>query len=219
MDNLMKRLGDLDRKLTNREIEVECAFREFKEAKKKVRELKQEKLEAEEALRVLRQAGQGVRKKLFRRLSDTVSYALKDIFGENTYRFVVESKFTGKKVSIEFPLKKGRRVFDPLESCGHGIADVISFALRVALLAMKSAPKRAVLLLDEPFRNVSNEYKERVGMFLRKVCKETGIQIIMCTHIPEFINAADRVFIINKAANGKTVVRMKEEVVNEKNAD
>lgn len=201
--DLMEKMSELDKRLALKEVENECAYREYMTLRDLCKQLKREVNEAEEALRILREAGEGVRRKLFRRLSQTVTFALRDIFGEKAYRFKVNSRFTGKKMSIEFILKRGRKEFDPLESVGHGVADIISFALRVALLSMKTGTKRAVLILDEPFRNVSEDYRERVGQFLRKVCTETGVQIIMSTHIKEFAEAADKVFTISKGIKGK----------------
>lgn len=74
---------------------------------------------------------------------------------------------------------------DPMSSTGGGVVDVASFALRIAALLMQKPAGRLLLILDEPFRFVSEEYRDRVKDLVEELSKELGIQFIIVTHMKE----------------------------------
>ena len=85
------------------------------------------------------------------KISNIVTQALSIVF-EDPYEFKVE--FVERRNSTECDLlfSRGGEDYDPLESAGHGAADVASFTLRISYwLLSATAP---FILLDEPFRRV-----------------------------------------------------------------
>ena len=56
--------------------------------------------------------------------------------------------------------------------------------------------------MDEPLKNLStNEtsakaYRQRTAEFLKMICEEYGIQIIMTTHDKAFVDIADKKFVV-----------------------
>jgi len=48
------------------------------------------------------------------------------------------------------------------------------------------------LILDEPFKHISEHYIDRVAEFLKQVSSAFGRQIIMITHNRHLIEVADR---------------------------
>jgi len=72
-----------------------------------------------------------------------------------------------------------------MTAAGGGVVDVAAFALRLSCLMLSKPPLRRILILDEPFKYVSERrgYRERVRQLLESLAEEMGIQILMVTHI------------------------------------
>lgn len=77
---------------------------------------------------------------------------------------------------------------------GGGVINVLSLALRMAILELFSPPLVGPLLLDEPTSMVSVEESEHVTDFLKEVARSTGRQVLLVTHSPELAAGADRQF-------------------------
>ncbi len=71
---------------------------------------------------------------------------------------------------------------EPQESRGGGIVDIISLALRVALLETSTPKLKGPLVLDEPAKHVSQDYAQNVAEFLSLVVESFDRQVIMVTH-------------------------------------
>jgi len=74
---------------------------------------------------------------------------------------------------------------------------VAAFALRVASWSMQSPRSNNVLILDEPFRYLSVNLLSKASDMLKQISKELDLQIIMVTHSPELVEAADAVFEVS----------------------
>ena len=83
---------------------------------------------------------------------------------------------------------------------------VVGFLLRVTLVLLTQPEDRRLLVLDETFAHVSEEYLPAVSGFLRDLVEETGLQIIMVTHQPELASAADKVYRVSQK-DARTVVK------------
>jgi ABC-type molybdenum transport system ATPase subunit/photorepair protein PhrA len=74
-----------------------------------------------------------------------------------------------------------------MEEDSGGVVDVASFVLRLSCLMLSKPPLRRLIVLDEPFKFVSVEYRDNVRAMLEKLAKDFKIQFIMVTHIEELI--------------------------------
>lgn len=120
------------------------------------------------------------------RIASVVTRCLESVFGENKYRFslVFEEKRNQTEARCVLLDSEGNE-YDPMNDNGGGIVDVVCFGLRLAcLMLMKPRPSR-ILILDEPFKDVSYQYRPALVSLLRQLCDEFSMQIIMVTHIPE----------------------------------
>lgn len=93
----------------------------------------------------------------------------------------------------------------PQESRGGGVVDVVSLALRVALLESHRPALPGPLLLDEPAKHVSEEFAMSVANFVRQSCEFFGRQVIMVTHNQHLAEAGDAAFHVS-IKNGKSIV-------------
>jgi DNA repair exonuclease SbcCD ATPase subunit len=114
--------------------------------------------------------------------------------GQPDLKFFVVDELTGKEMDV-------------LESCGGGIADLVSFALRVSLL-LKWQPKlERVLICDEQLKFVSVQDQELAGEFIRKLSEQLGLQIIFISHSKTLAEKAHRVFEVMKE-NGISQIKV-----------
>ena len=105
--------------------------------------------------------------------------------GQPDLKFFVVDGLTGKEMDV-------------LESCGGGIADLVSFALRVSLLLKWRPPLERVLICDEQLKFVSVQDQELAGEFIRKLSEQLGLQIIFISHSKTLVEKAHKTFEITK---------------------
>lgn len=153
----------------------------------------QELIDLTKAHKILLAAAAELQDKTHTHVSTVVRRCLQFVFGpsyEFTFRFEIKR---GKTEAVTVFTKDDEEFLPMLEE-GGAIVDVASFALRLAaLLISRPAPQR-VLILDEPFKFVSEDYRDQVRDMLTTLADEYEVQIIMVTHIPELI-AGDVVMV------------------------
>lgn len=93
---------------------------------------------------------------------------------------------------------------DILSARGGGVADVVAFLLQF-LMVYYLEDQRNIIIADEPWKNLSSEYKLRFAQFVKIICEKSEMQIIMVTHDEEYVDAADWVYKFTKDAAGYTV--------------
>lgn len=92
---------------------------------------------------------------------------------------------------------------EPEDSRGGGIIDTISVALRLALAELFQI--KGPLILDEPAKQLSEEYIDNFASFLRMISSEFNRQIIMITHNTTLAECGDVVYNVDKK-NGISIV-------------
>lgn len=86
--------------------------------------------------------------------------------------WVVETTSNGNKVKLK-----------PQDSKGGGVTDIVSLALRFAILQVYNSPEiDGPVLLDEPGKHVSKEYSSLLSDFLITLSEQLGRQEIVVTH-------------------------------------
>ena len=153
--------------------------------------------DASEALAVVGAIAGEVQVEVEKALSGVVTSALRSVFGPK-YEFHASFDNRRRNPTCTFSLSSGGAEMDPMEASGGGVVDVVAFALRVALLCMWAEPCRKTLVLDEPFRFVSEDLQESVARMMKQLSEDLGIQVLMVTHSPALAAAADRTFRVKK---------------------
>jgi len=138
----------------------------------------------QEAQTILQLVAEAVQQKAHEKLAQVVSSCLSTVF-EDPYRFKIQ--FERKRGKTEAHLRFLRRGLDvdPITASGGGAVDVAAFALRVACLMLHRPRLSKIVVLDEPFKFVSAQYRENIKAMLESLTDDLGIQIIMVTHIEE----------------------------------
>ena len=156
----------------------------------------------EQAQAFLQKVAQDTQSQLKFQIEDIVNLALETCF-PNEYQFQLQFNIARGKTDAElvFLSQKTGRLIDPMNASGGGVVDLTAFALRIASYALEQGVDN-VIILDEPFRFVSKDLVDRAGEILKVLSTKLGLQIIIVTHIPEFVDIADKVFRVRKNQNG-----------------
>lgn len=145
-------------------------------------------------------------------IEELVTRGLQTIFDE-TLSFHIVQTTRAKNATVEFLVRDTFGLDDNtiretpvMDARGGGLAATIGFLLRVVVMLLRGTAKgENILVLDESFSHVSDDYLPALGEFLRELVDKTGIQIILVTHQPLFADYADKVYRFSQL-DGKTVV-------------
>lgn len=138
-----------------------------------------------EAQELAQKVAQAVQQQAHDRIAGVVSRCLEAVFVDNSYDFRIIFERKRGRTEAKLVFERDGMLVDPLTASGGGIVDMASFALRLSCLILHKPPLRRVLLMDEPFKYVSEEYRERVCLLLQQLSCEMNVQFIIVTHIDE----------------------------------
>jgi ABC-type taurine transport system ATPase subunit len=179
----------LDRKVG----EARAAASRGKAISVEVQELQVRIQELQHAVTVLTSIGETRQAAAQSQIESLVSRGLQVIFSIDL-SFQVRQVQRSSRPEVDFVVIRqvgGSVVETSVMEAGGGLTSVVGFLLRLVVILL-SQPKGALLLLDETFGMVSEEYEPRVAEFLRELVDKTGVQVLMVTHSTAFDEAADR---------------------------
>lgn len=162
----------------------------------------------EEAQVFLQKVAKETQEQLKIKVEDIVNLALETCFpGEYNFEILFEISRGKTEAELIFKDQKTNHPIDPMEASGGGVADVVAFALRIACYALEQGTDNCIIL-DEPMKFVSRDLLNNVSEILKTLSDKLKLQIIMVTHIPEFIDVADRVFTVKKNEKGISEIKV-----------
>lgn len=175
----------------------------------RITELKHEVETLRQVTRLFSLAGDYARRESKETMERLVTNALKMVF-QGDHEFHIDFEERAERSEAEFTVSStygGDQVVqnDPRDSRGGGIVDVISLALRVALLETSHPPIEGPLILDEPGKHVSEQYIRQVAEFLNAVCNSFDRQVIMVTHNHQLADAGAAAYQI-EIQGGESIV-------------
>lgn len=182
MQPLTEHRCKLDKLLTQHRL----AVAKVKDERKTLAQAEQDYAEAVEAQKLLQEVAQQVQQQAHSQIAAVVTKCLRTVFGEDAYEFrILFEQKRGKTEARLVFLREGQEV-DPLDAAGGGIIDVAGFALRLASLVLARPVRRRLLVLDEPMKHLSANYRPRMRELLEILAGELGIQFVLVTHDQEF---------------------------------
>ena len=142
--------------------------------------------DAEDAREIIQTAAATVQNYTSDRIAAVVCTCLDHVFGEGAYRFNLRFDMARNRTEAVLELWEGDIRLNPTESTAGGVLDVASFGLRCAALMLGNRPpRRRLVVLDEPFKWVSVEFRSGIPDMLEYLAEELDIQFIAVTHMPE----------------------------------
>lgn len=180
---------DLERLVDRLRGDYHLATARVRQEKEGLKLLREQEAAATDAQVLVQRVAQAVQQRAHDQIAKVVSRCLSAVFDHPyEFRILFERKRGRTEARLVFVRKKGKREveIDPADGCGGGVVDVAAFALRLACLLLQKPKRRRVLILDEPFKFVSErrDYRHRVRNLLETLADEMDIQFIMVTHDP-----------------------------------
>ena len=150
------------------------------------------------------------RRQTVTRIEETVTAALQTVLADNSLRFEVEIGERNKTATAEWRVvsRYGNTEVsnNPEDARGGGIVDIVSLALRLALLERSRPRPEGPVILDEPAKMVSAEYAENLAYFLHSYAQKTGRQFIVVTHNETLARSGDKAYRVTKNEAGVSEV-------------
>jgi len=193
-------------RVKNVSYQVEANKALLERTRKDLEECSNQMTSLELASTLLKTIGEQQREKTITTFERVVTLALKEIF-DSEYIFKIEVT-SDKRVSTKFKLIKGELELDLMTAVGGGIINVVAFVLKVLILASVRPKRQQIMFLDETFNNVSVEYRPKVAKLLKSFSEQLGIQFVLVTHQPEFLETADKVYELSKTSEGTIATRI-----------
>ena len=160
---------------------------------------------ADKARAVIQEVAKLTQQELEFHISELVSLALSAVF-DDPYKFKVDFVIKRERTEAELYFERDGERVHPMTASGGGAVDVAANALRFALWSLKSPRTRNTIILDEPYRFLSKDAQPRAAAMLKEISAKLGIQVIMVSHNPDLIEAADKAFEVTMR-NGVSTVK------------
>lgn len=166
-------------------------------------------LDYEEARAIVQRVAKETQDKLKISLEPIVTSALEVVFGTEAYGFDVAFEVKRNKTECSLSFTRGGNKYTPLDSTGFGAVDVATFALRLAIWNISTPQSSPLLILDEPFKHISEDLQEKVMQMANILSHKLGIQLLIVTHSKQedVMEYSDRVFRVEKK-NGVSQVKV-----------
>jgi DNA repair ATPase RecN len=179
--------------------ERDAILRKIEQTEEKLTQLQKEMEILLQVKILLQQSSHFAREQARKQIEGMVSQALQYIFGDENMEFRVEIEEVRGRAEGEFyvvSLYGGEIPVQtrPQDARGGGVVDVISLALRAALL--QATRMEGPIILDEPGKHVSAEYSRNVAQFLKELSAAFGRQIILVTHNAELASMGDVSYLV-----------------------
>lgn len=207
-------LADIDARLTQAELALErergvvaALASKGQHALDEVAKAIEEAAAHEEAAKLLAEYSDEKQAEIIKTIEQITSIGLSQVFDE-PIELTITPVVRARRVELDIKVRTGTLETPILEARGGGLAAVAGFLLRACVVLLKPDARR-LLVLDEVFAMLSEDYLSRMAEFLRTLCEETGLQIILVTHQDEFKDAAHTVYRIEKT--GHNTARFVEE--------
>ncbi len=163
-----------------------------------IKSLEKDSLGIEKAKLILQKVAQKTQQQLQYHISEIVTLALAAVYDE-PYEFEIDFVVRRNKTEADlFFVKNGERE-EPLEASGGGVADIASFALRVAMWNLRRPKSRNCLILDEPGKHIKGiDANRKAIQMIKEISDRLALQIIMVSDerapIEDIEKGADKVF-------------------------
>jgi len=156
------------------------------------------------------------RAQLKARIEETVTAALQAVFERDDIAFEIEMRTVNNQPAAAWNVVSYYGTGDdistvsgsPEDARGGGVSDIVSLALRLALLELARPKPAGPVLLDEVGKHVSKEFAPNVAQFLKQYAQKTGRQIILITHQGDLAEVADVSYRVSQENGTSEVTKL-----------
>jgi len=131
-------------------------------------------------------------------IEEVVSLAIEAVYGDDyTFELLFDTNRGQTTITPTYIDKYGNQFIDIKGDSGGGMADIISFGMRIALWAIQKPRTDSIFLLDEPGKALG-QLLPKFADILKELSKELGIQFIVITHDDVLAELADKSYRVIK---------------------
>lgn len=196
VEQLKKQIADLEQKILQGKVKYELLVQEKDKKEQELQNI-QKRITILDKVRIfLLELGAYQREQVKQKIQNMVTQALQFVLEEEIY-FEIEQEEKRGKIWTEFYIRtvkdgvETRTVIE--ESRGDGILDIVTLALNLMFLILAQG-HNTFIVLDEPCKQLSSNYINRVGIFLQEISKTYNVQIIMITHNQELAQYGEKIY-------------------------
>ncbi|WBW50694.1 ATPase [Peptoniphilus equinus] len=215
LNELDAKIAQLERAIHIKIGQQEVLQRNLQDAESKVETLHEENELLSQVEVLLSLSSDYGREQAKLQIESLVSNCLSFIF-ETDISFVIELTENGKIAGADFYVVSSYDGYSiktkPELSRGGGVVDIVSIALRIAMIEIFKPHIEGPLILDEPGKHVSEDFIFNLGEFLRKSSTMFKRQIIMVTHNKYLAQICDRSFYVEQKNAVSSVQELTQDV-------
>ena len=201
--------------VTAQKAVFESKTKDLHAKQRQIVELKQLSDELSQVNELLDKCNIASRDRIKDEIEQLTTRALRTIFGDPHILFTINFVTKRNQVEADFVIayenEDNTVEGDILATYGGGIADIISFALRI--ITMELLQVKGPLILDEPGKNISEQYIDSFGKFIAQTAESFNRQVVMVTHNTRLMQFATTTVYVDQFS-GKTKVQVKHETTN-----
>jgi DNA repair exonuclease SbcCD ATPase subunit len=182
---------------------LEDRKKKLEQVLQKLEQIKQQQLILGQSSQILQDFYTAAQKASVKRVEGFVTYCLKETFGDDAYEFKIkyETRRNQPEAELIFVRKDeagNEQEYDPKLACGGGCLDVAVTALRLAVIMTSPQKPRRFLLIDEPFRYVSQNYRSNLIRLIEVLVEDCQTQFVIVSHFDDLKE-------LGEVANGKLI--------------
>lgn len=170
--------------LKEKQTELKLAKNQLAKNKLKIAKRKIKANELTLCREIIIKLGEDIQEEVQSFLEDLVTTSLQGTMPDEGYTFLIDFKTIRDQIEVKFYLVKDEdKIIEPREDlCGGTVLDNCAFSLKIGVLHLEEF-EDPILLLDEPFKNVTPNYLPAVSKMVVDICNQLGLQIVMV--VPE----------------------------------
>lgn len=135
---------------------------------------------------------------LLRKLEELLTIGLKKIFYDRNYSVQIRVVDKRNTKCVELLLNDNGNLIPVKNSCVAGGILVVIAAIIQVFYIINIPTVDNFLFLDEQFSQVSEIYVPQFMDFIKTLCNETGLSIVLITHDNKFMKYGDRIYVADK---------------------
>lgn len=188
--------------LVSDEVRLNITKNKIEDNLRKIKEIESDALILEQTALLLQKTAERKRAYVTQKIETIGTSAIQYVYGQD-YSLKLELNNTKKNPECEvYVVNKVNgqdHKFKPHTNKGGGVIDIVSLALRFAVLQVFNEPViDGPVLSDEPGKHVSDEFSPLLSHFMQALSGETGRQQIVITHNDFLAESASTVTRVKK---------------------
>jgi len=161
--------------------ELASTKRQCREERRNLKQAEKELEYTKEAQIITQQISQMIQQQAHKKIEGVVCKCLEAVFGDE-YGFKIRFERKRGRTEANLLLLKNGHEIEVLDADSGGVIDTAALALRLSCIVLAKPYLRRIIIMDEPFRNLDLQNRERMRVLLEELAKDFKVQFIIVTH-------------------------------------